>query len=405
VAIRALRRLGDATCSQLLLDAAVDANAEVSQTALAVLADLPSTGLDNDLAARLAQAEGKMRQVLIELAGRRPIVTAVPALLKAAGDADSQIRVAALTALGATIEFRDLSTLVERVSAPQHPDDSAAAEQALCTACQRMPDREACAEKLLAAMLPASVPVKCRFLAVLSTLGGAKALQAVGAAAKDADPEVRDAASRLLGAWMNVDAAPVLLDLAKSSADAKYKIRALRGYIRLLRQFDMPQAERETMCRTALETAERYAEKKLVLEVIGRYPSADMLALALETAKIPELKNEAVAVALLIAQKTGGKSVALQKMLTEMGHGLVKIEIVKAEYGAGSNVKDVTTILRKHVHDFPVIVLPSPSYNATFGGDPAPGSVKQLRVQYRMAGKPGDVTFTENASIQLPKPK
>jgi hypothetical protein len=130
-----------------------------------------------------------------------------------------------------------------------------------------------------------------------------------------------------------------------------------------------------------------------------------MLALALETAKIPELKNEAVAVALLIAQKTGGKSVALQKMLTEMGHGLVKIEIVKAEYGAGSNVKDVTTILRKHVHDFPVIVLPSPSYNATFGGDPAPGSVKQLRVQYRMAGKPGDVTFTENASIQLPKPK
>ena len=88
-----------------------------------------------------------------------------------------------------------------------------------------------------------------------------------------------------------------------------------------------------------------------------------------------------------------------------MGHGLVKIEIVKAEYGAGTNVKDVTTILRKHVHDFPVIVLPSPSYNATFGGDPAPGMAKQLKVQYRMAGKPGEVTFAENATIQLPRPK
>jgi hypothetical protein len=202
-----------------------------------------------------------------------------------------------------------------------------------------------------------------------------------------------------------VDAAPVLLDLTKNSADEKYKIRALRGYIRLLRQFVMPDADRVAMCRSAMETAQRNAEKKLVLEVMGRYPSREMLALALETTKVPELKNEAVAVALLIAGKTGDRSAQLQKILAGLGHGIVKIEIVKADYGAGTSVKDVTTILRKHVHDFPVIVLPSPSYNATFGGDPAPGLVKQLKVQYRMAGKPGEVTFAENATIQLPRPK
>ena len=65
----------------------------------------------------------------------------------------------------------------------------------------------------------------------------------------------------------------------------------------------------------------------------------------------------------------------------------------------------MTTILRKHVHNFPVIILPSPSYNATFGGDPAPGVVKQLKVQYRMAGKPGEASFAENATIMLPMPK
>ena len=127
--------------------------------------------------------------------------------------------------------------------------------------------------------------------------------------------------------------------------------------------------------------------------------------MALEAARVPELKNEAVAVAMIIAEKTGGRSAELQKMLSEMGQGTVKIEIVKAEYGAGTNVKDVTTILRKHVHDFPVIILPSPSYNATFGGDPAPGVVKQLKVQYRMAGKPGEVSLAENATIVLPMPK
>lgn len=405
VAIRVLKRLGNATCVPVLLDAAVDANEEVAQTALTVLADMPGADVDNLLANRLLPAQGKLRAVLIELAGRRPIVGAGAALLKAAGDPDAQIRAAALTALGATIEFRDLPVLIERVASGQNADDDEAAQKALSAACQRMPDREACAEKLVAAMSRAAVPVKCRFLEILSTIGGARALQAMGAAVKDADPEIQESGSRLLGAWMDVDAAPVLLDLAQNSPDAKYKIRAMRGYIRLVRQFAMPDADRAKMCRAALEAAQRTAEKKLILEVIGRYPSGDMLSLAMEATKIPELKAEAVAVAMLIAQKTGGKSPELQKALAEMGQGLVKIEIIKAEYGGGTSVKDVTTILRKHVHDFPVIILPSPSYNGTFGGDPAPGVVKQLKVQYRMAGKAGEATFAENASIQLPKPK
>ena len=42
------------------------------------------------------------------------------------------------------------------------------------------------------------------------------------------NPELQDAGSRLLGEWMTVDAAPVLLDLAKTAAEEKYEIRAIR---------------------------------------------------------------------------------------------------------------------------------------------------------------------------------
>ena len=258
---------------------------------------------------------------------------------------------------------------------------------------------------MVTAMSSAAAPVKGRFLEILARIGGGGALQTLGAAVKDADPQIQDTASRLLGEWMDVDAGPVLLDLAKNAADDKYKTRALRGYIRLVRQFDMPDDQRAEMCRAALDAAQRTAEKKLVLEVIGRYPNAAMLSLALDAARNPELKNEAMAVAMIVAEKTGARSAELQKLLSEMGQGTVEIEIVKAEYGAGTNVKDVTTILRKHVRNFPVVILPSPSYNATFGGDPAPGVVKQLKVQYRMAGKPGEVSLTENATIMLPVPK
>ena len=61
-------------------------------------------------------------------------------------------------------------------------------------------------------------------------------------------------------------------------------------------------------------------------------------------------------------------------------------------------------MLRKHAADLPLIALPSATYNAIFG-DPFPGSVKQLKIQYRINGKVADATFPENALILLPVPK
>ncbi len=65
----------------------------------------------------------------------------------------------------------------------------------------------------------------------------------------------------------------------------------------------------------------------------------------------------------------------------------------------------MTAILRKHVRDFPLIILPSSSYNSAFGGDPASGVVKQLKIQYQLNGKAGEASFPEDATIMLPMPK
>ena len=88
--------------------------AELAETALAVLADLPGKEVDDELAARLPKAEGKARLVLIQLAGRRHIEATNPLLLKAVEDPDVAVRCAALTALGATISLGDLPILMAR---------------------------------------------------------------------------------------------------------------------------------------------------------------------------------------------------------------------------------------------------------------------------------------------------
>jgi HEAT repeat protein len=405
VAVDVLGRVGDVSCVPALLGVGLEADADLSQAAKTAIKGLPGADVDAALVARLSKAEGQTRRLLIELAGQRRIAAATKTLLEAADDSDGQIRFAALMALGSTVELDDLSVLIERVTNPQKTEDTEAAEQALKVACIRMPDGEACAAKLVGAISEASVSAKCSVLEILGAMGNKTALEALGTAAKDDSPELQNAASRLLGEWMTVDAAPVLLDLAKTAPQDKYKIRAMRGYIRLVRQFVIPDPERVEMCRAAMKTANRDAEKKLVLEVMARYPSLDMLKLALDATKVPSLKKDATGVSLAIAQKIGGKSVDVKKLLAQIGQDPVKVEIVKAEYGAGTKLKDVTGVLKRHVRDFPLIVLPKSSYNASFGGDPVPGTTKQLKIQYRINGKDGEASFPENATIILPMPE
>jgi hypothetical protein len=102
----------------------------------------------------------------------------------------------------------------------------------------------------------------------------------------------------------------VLLDLAKSNANEKYQLRALRGYIRLARQFDMPDDQRAEMCSGALAVAKRPDEQKLVLQVLERYPSPETLEVARKAAELPAVKEEATRIANAIARKLGDKATA-----------------------------------------------------------------------------------------------
>jgi len=371
---------------------------------MAVIDELHGQMIDGLIAKRLPRAGGAERMVLMELAGRRHVAAATAMLWKAADDADAKVRRAALSALGGTIQFADFSQLIAKLRTAPHGDEAAAIAEALQEASQRMPDREGCAEKLVAQLSDAPMEPKCRILEVLGVLGGQKSLAAVADAARQSDETVRDTAFRLLGQWMSVDAAPVLVDLAKSAKEQKCRVRAVRGYIRLARQFVMPQADRETMCRTALEMAQRPDDKRLVLEILLRYPSREMMALALEAARSPELKDEAGIVALAIGHSEGGDFVELRKALAQAGHQAVKLEILEAVYGADTRTKDVTAILRRYAGKYRVIFLPSPFYNETFG-NPCPLVPKHLTIRYRIDGKEGEVTLPENSTMLLPMPR
>ncbi len=403
-AIGVLKKSGDAACVSTLLEVATDEEANVAESAQSALAEMPGKEVDAQIAARLSDSQGETRVILMRLVGKRRI-DATAELLKGIDDADARVRAAALAALGETVKQKDLAVLIDRVAAPKRAEDLPAAEKALKAACVRMPDGEACAAQLATAMKEKSVETQVRFLEVLGAMDNPRSLQALSAAAKSGKEELVDVATRLLGEAITLEAGPVLLDLAKTLPDGKYKIRAIRGYIRLIRQFNMDEEDRVQMCVKALGAAERPEERKLLCTAMELHPSLGMLRLAADQAKKPELKEEAARAVVTIAQKLGGNAAEARKLLAAVGQKPLEVEIVKAEYGAGDKWKDVTSVLKRHVSGLPIIPLKSPQYNQAFGGDPVPGVPKVLKIQYRIGGKAGEVTLPENASVVLPVPE
>jgi len=299
-AIAALGRVGDASCLAPLLEVALESDGELSTAAKEALVSLPGETVNKDIAAKLAKAEGKMYPLLIELVGQRQI-EASEALLKALKHSDKEVRASALTSLGNTASQKYLSVLVNHVVKPTSPDDAPAAQAALKAAAIRMADRDACAAELTAALDRSSGATKIVFLDTLGAVQGPKALAAVGAAAKSSDPALQDAGSRLLGEWTTVDAAPVLLAVAKGGG--RYQTRALRGYIGIAQKFLMSEEQRAQMCTSAFELAKQPAERKLIMDVLKRYPNLEMLKAAVKAMENPDLKKDASEAALAISQK------------------------------------------------------------------------------------------------------
>ena len=292
-AIRAAGRCGDAAAADRLLDLAEAGDPAIVATARQAVAGMTAEGVDERIVARLDSAPAVLAMV-VSLIGDRRIVSASAKVQALADHADPAVRAAAITALGSIVSLPDLGILVRRVADPRDDAELAAASMALKEAAVRMADRDGCAA-VIAEAIGSAGPRAGVLVDTLADVGGGKALATVAAAAASGDASLQDAATRVLGKWMTADAAPVLLDLATTDKAGSYRGRALKGYVRIARQFALPEPERAEMCRRALAAAKDPADRKAVIEILVRYPHAATLAVAKEAAEMPDVAEEAKA--------------------------------------------------------------------------------------------------------------
>ena len=288
-AIRTLAEVGDLAVVPFLLDVAAKSDEQLADAARSTLAALPFDEIDTAVLGLLTSNNIATLRMAMDMAARRRIAEASPALLQLTKSDDDTTRQAAINALAATVRMEHLSDFISVATKAQSSFGYVAMRKTLAAACVRMP-QEGCAARLASALSVAPTTDKRLLLEQLTSVGGGTALETVVAAARSTDEAMQDNATRLLGEWLTADAAPALFDLAKTLPKGKYQIRALRGYVRIARQFDLAPQERIAICSNVLAIAKRPDDKVLVLDVLKRHPTREGLQLAELLLESPELR-------------------------------------------------------------------------------------------------------------------
>jgi len=194
-----------------------------------------------------------------------------------------------------------LGALTGALGKAKSDDEVAAVQAALESACTRIPDKAACANKLLPHLAASPVTAKCALLRVLGVIATPPALDAVQAGVADAQPTVRDTAIRVLADWPEPIALPALLNVLRNSEDETHRFLALRGCLRLLESGDQPNQQKVNTYTELLARTQRTDDRKAILSGLANVADPSALKLVEPFLADAQVQAEAELAALKIA--------------------------------------------------------------------------------------------------------
>ncbi len=302
-ALRAFPEIGDPSPVPTLVSLVDHSDRELREAALESLAAMPGPEADQAILAMLNHPDPARKLTGLDLAARRRLTPAVNQINQLARHHDAQVRLAAVRRLGEMGGSAEIPPVLDWLCTARETAELEAAEQALAALCAKEPNPEAAAALVAARLAQATTPQKAVLLRVLSAVGGSAALNAIRAAVKDPAPEIRAAAVRALGSWRSPEVAPDLLELAQSAGDPTLKSLALRGYLTLAGDTEVPARDRLDMCQQAAKLVEKDDEKRLLLGVLSGMNSPAAVGLIEPFLDQPAIQEEACTALVGLAEK------------------------------------------------------------------------------------------------------
>ncbi len=305
-ALKALGRLGNASTVKLLAQTVALAKAPERRAARNSLDNLRGPKVDETILAALPLVKPEIKVQLIRSIGQRNIGTAAAALLKTAQSPDRKVRFESIKVLRDIAGPEHLSALVNLLIKAESQGERKETEGTVVVVAGKIADPNQRIAPILSALPSVTdINVRCSLLSVLGKIGGAGALGVLRQVLENDNSQVQLTAVRVLSNWPGPEPIADLLETAKTSDDAKLRVLALYGYVRLIGlDSDRPADETIKMYKQAMDLTSSADVKKKILSGLTNINASAALQMAADCLEDEALRQEAELAVVKIAEAT-----------------------------------------------------------------------------------------------------
>jgi type 1 glutamine amidotransferase/HEAT repeat protein len=332
-ALKSLSLSQDPAAVPLFAEKAAISKGRIRITARESLYRINGPGVNEKILSDLPGAEAAMKIEYIRALAERSMTEGIPLLLTAMNDSDENIRMEAIKAM------REVGTpaYMEKVLAdlinPKSEAERKELEKAVIAMATKIPDGQPKTTAIIRELQSSSVSkTSASLLDILGKIGDAQALPIIRSSLKSKDPEIQVAAIRALSEWPDSQPLDDLLQIAEKSTNEKFRILALRGYVRLI-SFEKDKSSEEilNMYQKGMQLAGNSEEKRAVLSGLASVYSLDALSFSAKYIDDNTLKQEAAATVISIASKLNADQIQSQKPLLYKAKSTVTNEELKED--------------------------------------------------------------------------
>ena len=269
-AVRATAALGGQRAISPLAEFLDTDRAEEQKAARRALVAMGGETTSTRIAALISKGSPRARVALLEVLADRRSGAQLDVVHRATRDADEEVRIAAINAVGVLADERAAPKLLALFGKAKSKRERGAIESALVATCNRSESPAHRAAPLIAALDINRADDYASLLRVLGRVGGSAAMTAVHNALTDAREPVRDAAFHALTEWPDARVAEQVLEIAANTDPLKHHVLAMRAYARLVGLGGKRSPETMlAMYQAGMKVAQRAEEQKLLLSKLG----------------------------------------------------------------------------------------------------------------------------------------
>ena len=218
------------------------------------------------VAAKLGQTSGKVKAALVDLLAAKSGKTYFDEILGLTNSSDSNVRIAAFSALKRVSTKDDLDKLIMLLLSALNDNQISQVQLAVVAAAQGVDDEKTENGKVLNALK--STDDKERIITILPEIGGSVALQTVTDFFNNSTGKTKQAAFEALTNWKDYSASAALFDICKSSS-GEFREKAFANYLRQVSSANLPDDEKLLQYRKVMPYAQTNEEKTEVINAIG----------------------------------------------------------------------------------------------------------------------------------------